>query len=563
MGAGDADVPAVRELGVVADALERLSFGLSGTSAAELRTERDRVVRLLRGVLARSATPHAPLLVVVAGGTGAGKSTTVNSLAGRGVTATGVVRPTTRVATLVCHPQDRDWFADERVLPGLVRVEEPAAGTLRGDQLALSTSPALPAGIALVDTPDVDSVERHNRVVAERALDAADVWLWLATARTYADEVGMTYLRRARDRQALTAIAITQLRGPEDAEVLADVARVHLAEGVEPDRTVAIAHAEVVDDRLPAEVVADLNAWLTELSPAGRRERVRGDALRGLRAAVPAELTPIAHAVEHELEVADRLLARVAGRFACIGEQLDEELEAGLSLRSEVLERWRQLVGGNELLLKVQSSAEQLGGVVRDRLGLRSRDHVRQVQGEIADELTRTVERLLEQAAARVRRDLESDPVGRDLLDRHPRLRATGTEREGAVRRTITEWQAHAATLVDEVGGRRKVRARRLTTALNATATTAILVLFTVSGGLTTGEVGIAAGAAAASQWLLTRLLGEQNVKRLLEEIQADLRERVERLAAAERLPVEDVIGAAAPPAAVVATVRDTAGRRP
>ena len=56
-------------------------------------------------VLPRLATIDAPLLAVVGGSTGAGKSTLVNSLVGRQVTTPGVIRPTTRAPVLVHHSE--------------------------------------------------------------------------------------------------------------------------------------------------------------------------------------------------------------------------------------------------------------------------------------------------------------------------------------------------------------------------------------------------------------------------------------------------------------------------
>ncbi|MFP4234627.1 MAG: dynamin family protein, partial [Nitriliruptoraceae bacterium] len=226
----------------LADHLERLSFVLSASAAAELREERERVVRLLRGVVLRATAPDAPLLVVVGGGTGAGKSTLVNSLAGRRISPAGVVRPTTRAAVLVCHPADREAFAlDDRVLPGLVRVDADRLEQVAGERtLLLATSTALPPGLAVLDTPDVDSVEHANRALADRALDAADAWLWLATARTYADEVGMGYLRRAAARQALLALVLTQVPEAHREELLEDATTLLTAHAAAPARRVAI-----------------------------------------------------------------------------------------------------------------------------------------------------------------------------------------------------------------------------------------------------------------------------------------------------------------------------------
>ena len=63
----------------------------------------------------------APLLVVVGGSTGAGKSTLVNSLVRTPVSQAGVLRPTTRAPVLVCHPDDATWFTEAHLLPHLGR----------------------------------------------------------------------------------------------------------------------------------------------------------------------------------------------------------------------------------------------------------------------------------------------------------------------------------------------------------------------------------------------------------------------------------------------------------
>src|SRR5215207_2406814 len=108
-------------------------------------------------------TLDAPLLAVVGGSTGAGKSTLVNSLVGTRVTETGVLRPTTRSPVLVHHPADADWFGQDRLLPDLERVHSPTT-----DPSALQLVPAssVPPGLAILDAPDVDSIEESNRALA-------------------------------------------------------------------------------------------------------------------------------------------------------------------------------------------------------------------------------------------------------------------------------------------------------------------------------------------------------------------------------------------------------------
>ncbi len=93
-------------------------------------------------VLPRLVQLDAPLLAVVGGSTGAGKSTLVNSLVGERVTESGVLRPTTRSPVLVHHPDDAEWFLPDRILPDLPRTNVPTNDTYA---LRLATSDEDPA----------------------------------------------------------------------------------------------------------------------------------------------------------------------------------------------------------------------------------------------------------------------------------------------------------------------------------------------------------------------------------------------------------------------------------
>src|SRR3954453_17173988 len=156
----------------------------------------------------------APLLMVVGGSTGAGKSTLVNSLVGAPVTAAGVLRPTTRAPVLACHPADVRWFEDDRILPGLPRT---TGGATRA-QSGLQPVPTErgPEGLALLDAPDIDSVVEANRTLAAEVLAAADSWLFVTTAARYADAVPWDLLHAARERG--TSLCLVLNRVPPGAE---------------------------------------------------------------------------------------------------------------------------------------------------------------------------------------------------------------------------------------------------------------------------------------------------------------------------------------------------------
>jgi tetratricopeptide (TPR) repeat protein len=101
-------------------------------------------------VIPRLKSLDAPLLAVIGGSTGAGKSTLVNSIVDSEVSRSGVLRPTTTTPVLVHHPEDRRWFSDDRILPSLSRVTGAGTASDGGEALRLVESRSLPAGMALL-----------------------------------------------------------------------------------------------------------------------------------------------------------------------------------------------------------------------------------------------------------------------------------------------------------------------------------------------------------------------------------------------------------------------------
>jgi len=143
-----------------------LVFQISGS--AEVKIERGKLLSQIDDyLLPRVRRSAAPILVALVGSTGAGKSTLVNSIVGAPVSATGVRRPTTNSPVLACHPDEIDWFAENNFLPTLPRVrQEGLARPGRDGLLVLAASEGMPRGIALLDTPDIDSVVQAHHEFA-------------------------------------------------------------------------------------------------------------------------------------------------------------------------------------------------------------------------------------------------------------------------------------------------------------------------------------------------------------------------------------------------------------
>ncbi|GAA2458809.1 dynamin family protein [Streptomyces mauvecolor] len=349
----------------------RLPLPLPGAPRAR-QTRSELLAQLDDYLLPRLKDPEAPLLAVIGGSTGAGKSTLVNSLVGRRVSQAGVLRPTTRTPVLVCHPDDKDWFAGERVLPELTRVWLPQQqDDAEGDELPggdddgavrVETATTLPRGLALLDAPDIDSLVVSNRILAAELICAADVWVMVTTASRYADAVPWHLLRTAKEYDATLVTVLDRVPHPVLAEVsrqygalltkagLGDVPRFTVPELPES--------AGASHGLLPATAVAALRAWLIHRcqDPAARQQAVARTA-SGAIESLNARMPELASAVAAQYAAAVRLTGAVEDAYAKEGARVRRRLQAGGVLAGDALTRWRAHPRG-------ASSAELLDALV-------------------------------------------------------------------------------------------------------------------------------------------------------------------------------------------------------
>jgi energy-coupling factor transporter ATP-binding protein EcfA2 len=539
------------------DALQRLRNQVAGVELGLATPQREHAAPAAKAIvdqvddylLPRLRDVDAPLLAVVGGSTGAGKSTLVNSLLGATVSTPGVLRPTTRAPVLACARGDLPWFSSDRVLPGLARTTGgEAAGHEGGSGLRLVPRDDLPAGLALLDAPDVDSVVEANRDLAGQLLAAADLWVFVTTAARYADAVPWDLLRTAQERG--TALAVVLDRVPPEAvrEVADDLAGMLQRAGLTSARLFVIEERPLVGGFLPEDQVAPLRGWL-HLLAADQEERaaVVRQTLAGALDSLEARVHGLAAAVEEQAAAAQTLRAAAEAAYDGARAGIDEGVRSGTLLRGEVLARWQEFVGTGEWMRSLQAQV----GRLRDRLTASLTGRATPAD-ELQVALESSVEQLLraeaDRAAERTVTAWRALPGGTALLVGSDReLERASPRFADAAADEVRDWQGCVLDLVREEGAGKRSRARFLSFGVNGAGAVVMVAVFAHTGGLTGGEVAVAGGTTAVGQRVLEAVFGDAAVRSLAAKAREDLGTRVERLLAADRARFDALVGQAAP----------------
>lgn len=520
-----------------------LPLDLPGAEEAR-RLRRSLVDQLEDYVLPRAERLDAPLLAVVGGSTGAGKSTLVNSLVGQEVSRASAIRPTTRRPVLVHHPDDAAWFTGDRVLPGLARVQgaAPSAPYAEEDpitELGLVGADSVPRGLALLDAPDIDSVVAANRRLATQLLAAADLWIFVTTAARYADAVPWELLREAAARRVVVAVVLDRVPPGTAGEIRSDLAERLEAEGLAHAPLFVVSEQPTATAQLPAADVGPVRSWITGLAAdAATRAGVARQTLSGAVAGVLSGAAHVATAARAQAEASEELHAAVVEHHAAAARAVMEATEDGTLLRGEVLARWQEFVGTGEWLRGVEAAVGRLRDRITGFLRGRPPTHER-AEEAIESGLVTLVVAEVERAERETRRAWESLPGGTTALETLP-ARPAAEERPRLAEEVgaeVREWQRALLERVRAEGEDRRVRARMLSLGVNASGVTLMLVVFAFSGGLTGIEVGVAGGTAVVGQKVLEMVFGDQAVRDLARHAQRDLGERVERLLEEHRRP--------------------------
>jgi energy-coupling factor transporter ATP-binding protein EcfA2 len=327
-----------------------LVFQISGS--AEVKVERGKLLSQIDDyLLPRVRRSAAPVLVALVGSTGAGKSTLVNSIVGAHVSATGVRRPTTNSPVLACHPDEIDWFAENNFLPTLPRVrQEGLARPGRDGLLVLAASEGMPKGIALLDTPDIDSVVQAHHEFAYQFLDASDLWLFMTSASRYADGPVWEVLQHARDRKASLGVVMSRVPQAYRTELVEHFTAMLDANGIGSADRFVIPEVPLIDGMLPPDAYQPVRDWLADTAArADRRVAVLSQTMSGVLDTFKTRVPAIAAHVEAQVVLRGELRRAAETAYENAFAEASTGMKDGTLLRGEVLARWEDCVVGGDL----------------------------------------------------------------------------------------------------------------------------------------------------------------------------------------------------------------------
>ena len=184
--------------------LDRLSLIVKEESGQLDRSTAVAAKRLLcrAGQRLRLSGDHT--VVAIAGGTGSGKSSLFNAIAGLELSQVGIHRPTT------ASPYACVWGSQD-VSDLLDWLDVPAARRIGRESVLDADTEAALRGLVLLDLPDHDSLDVAHRIQVDRLIGLVDVLVWVLDPQKYADAaVHERYLRPLHAHSDVMIVVLNQ-----------------------------------------------------------------------------------------------------------------------------------------------------------------------------------------------------------------------------------------------------------------------------------------------------------------------------------------------------------------
>jgi hypothetical protein len=220
----------------------------------------------------------------------------------------------------------------------------------RDGLLVLAASEGMTKGIALLDTPDIDSVVRAHYDFAYQFLDASDLWLFMTSAGRYADAPVWELLQHARDRGAALGVVLSRVPPSHRTELVAHFNAMLDANGIQAENRFVIPETGIVDGFLPDDIFQPIRDWLNDTAQhADRRVAVLSQTMAGMLDTFKTRVPRLAAHVDAQVVLVTRLRREAESAYASALANFDEGTTGGHLLAGEVLARWQDYTASGDL----------------------------------------------------------------------------------------------------------------------------------------------------------------------------------------------------------------------
>ena len=371
----------------------------------------------------KSLSEGFPIIACLVGGTGTGKSTIFNSLAGQSLSKVGSRRPCTREAVALLPQTWEQAFLTCPIVGYKTSLENSADGTVIDLHTTLEDS-----GFILVDTPDFDSVELHNRIVAEGFFNIADLVIFVTSQEKYGDMSGLR-VRDEAERWGKTIFVIMNKVASESAfedfQSALKESQLHLIGLIRLERMEnSPDHIEGLSERPEFSQLSNL--WNRD-----KALELRTEELDKLRAQVVGTLESLVRSTEIEIDRIDAINDQIEKILKQVQHGLNDELDAVVSaeVKNHINERLHQVLRRYDIFFGVRNTIrttiQKTFGSLRNLLlysvgrGRFGNDEENQRLKDVASLRTAVRLKPLETAMAQLNREvselLSSDPHNQDL----------------------------------------------------------------------------------------------------------------------------------------------------
>jgi hypothetical protein len=390
--------------------------------------------------------------------------------------------------------------------------------------------------MAILDAPDIDSVDEANRALADQLLAAADLWLFVTSAARYADAVPWEYLEKASQRSAAVAVVVNRVPPAAMKAVPEHLAQMMTEQGLGDSPLFAVPET-VTDDQglLPTSAIEPVRAWIDYLASSKVvRAKVVMGTLDGAISSLEAGIEPLAQEITEQGETLGRLRTIADQVFIDTHKNVMAQSSDGSLLRGEVMARWQDFVGTGEFMRSVESRL----GRARDRMARFFKgqgDKALDVQVAVKSGLEILLLEAGQSAAERIETEWMADPAGRFLIEYSDgEVGSVSQGYQARVEEAIRLWQDDVLEIVTSETAGKRTQARLAALGVNGVGVSLMLFAFAHTAGVTGAEIGIAGGTAVVGQKVLEMIFGNEAIRKLAATAGEKLAARVEQVFAVE-----------------------------